>query len=87
MVRELINAGANVNSADEPRIGNTPLADAVDAGALEIVKMLLAAGARPEIKGWMQLSSIDRAGDNAATCANENASEIFALIETFQKNK
>lgn len=61
IVHRLIKAGANVNAHDERMIGNTPLSDNILNCSLEMVSCLIAAGADPTIRGWMQLNANDRA--------------------------
>lgn len=63
MVDVLLAAGADVNAHDERRIGNTPLSDNIRACSFEMAKRLIDAGADPTIRGWMQLSAIDRAAE------------------------
>jgi ankyrin repeat protein len=61
VVRYLIEAGANVN-AHEPRvIGDTTLGAIAGNCSLEMAKLLIAAGADPTIRGWMQLCALDKA--------------------------
>lgn len=50
--RLLIAAGSNVDAHDEQRMGNTALREAVGSGTLEMVELLLRAGADPRIEGW-----------------------------------
>lgn len=57
----LVDAGANVNAHNEPRIGDTALHIAAANGTLEMVEMLLAAGADPTIPGWMARTARDKA--------------------------
>lgn len=59
----LIEAGAEVNAHDESVIGNTPLGEVSATCSLQMAKLLVAAGADPQIRGWMQLSALDRARD------------------------
>jgi ankyrin repeat protein len=61
VVARLISAGANVNAHDERQIGNTPLSDIAGECTFQMPKQLIDAGADPRIKGWMQLSAVDRA--------------------------
>ena len=57
----LLSRGASVDARDEPNVGNPPLSDAVTNGDEEMVRLLLAAGADPDIPGWMTLSPVDHA--------------------------
>lgn len=61
VVDRLLSAGADINAHDERWAGNTPLADSIETMSPEMVRKLLDAGADPTIRGWMQLSAIDRA--------------------------
>ena len=65
VVDRLLRAGANVNANDEGRIGNTPLSDNVGTCSFAMVKRLIDAGADPTIRGWMQLTALDRAKKRA----------------------
>jgi ankyrin repeat protein len=59
----LIRAGADVNAHDERLIGNTPLSDNAKKISFEMAQRLTRAGADPTIRGWMQLSALDRAAE------------------------
>lgn len=61
IARRLLEAGADVNAHDETRIGDTALHHAVEKGTLEMVELLLKAGANPTIKGWMWRTPLDEA--------------------------
>src|SRR6188474_3254511 len=60
VVKELLEAGANVDAQDERVIGDTPLAAAGNC-SLEMAELLIRAGADPARPGWMQLCALDRA--------------------------
>jgi ankyrin repeat protein len=57
----LLRAGAEVDAHDERTIGNTPLGDVAGDCSYEVAERLIAAGADPTVKGWMQLSALDGA--------------------------
>jgi len=59
----LLSVGADPNRHDTSRIGNTPLAEVAKTCTLAMAKLLTDAGADPAIRGWMQLSALDRAED------------------------
>lgn len=61
IVRRLIEAGADVNAHNEPRIGDTALHTAAASGTLEMVTLLLKAGANSTIKGGMWRTPLDEA--------------------------
>ena len=61
IARRLIEAGADVNAHNEPRIGDTALHTAAANGTLGMVDLLLRAGADPTLKGWMWLTPLDSA--------------------------
>ncbi|MEI7669084.1 MAG: ankyrin repeat domain-containing protein [Pseudomonadota bacterium] len=61
IVLYLLEKGANVNSYCEEKIGETPLGLIADKCSYEMAEMLVEWGANPKIKGWMNLTSIDRA--------------------------
>lgn len=63
LVKLLLEAGADVNAHEEARIGNTPLGEIAGNCSLAMARVLIAAGADPTIRGWMQLSALDRARD------------------------
>jgi ankyrin repeat protein len=57
----LIEAGADVNARDEAQIGDTALAAVAGNCSFDMARLLVDAGADPTIRGWMQLSALDRA--------------------------
>lgn len=61
LARRLIEAGSSVNAHNEPKIGDTALYIAAANGTLEMVELLLRAGADPTIRGWMWRTSLDTA--------------------------
>ena len=61
VVRLLLDAGAHVDAQDVTEAGNTALGQVAGYCSLELAKLLVNAGADPAIKGWMQLSALDRA--------------------------
>ncbi len=61
IAKRLIEAGSDVNAHNEPNIGDTALHRAVEKGTVEMVELLLKAGANPTIKGWMWLTPLDKA--------------------------
>jgi ankyrin repeat protein len=81
----ILNAGANVNARHEQTISNTALATAVQERNLSMVELLLEHGADPTIKGWMQLSALDRARDWSADDADAELRRIFDLLNNAAK--
>jgi len=59
--RELIRAGSGVDAHNEKNSGNTALHIAAGDGNVEMVRLLLEAGADPMIQGWMQLTPAQKA--------------------------
>jgi ankyrin repeat protein len=78
-VKLLLAAGAEVNAHDNPRIGNTALNEVAGDGAFETIEVLLAAGADPTIRGWMNLNALDRARNRIRTPA------IYTMLEAAAK--
>jgi ankyrin repeat protein len=74
----LLDAGADVNAIDEPRIGNTPLRDVADECSLAVATFLVNAGADPRIPGWMQLTALDEAADRQ----DEEGRRVYALLKS-----
>lgn len=77
----LIDAGADVNAVNEPRIGNTALREVVGDGDVEVIKTLLQAGADPNIPGWMQLTAIHKAEEQWGNEKSERGREILELLK------
>ncbi len=61
IAQRLIDARADVNAHNEPRIGDTALRIAAENGTLEMVELLAVAGADPTIPGWMARTPLDKA--------------------------
>ena len=66
MVRLLVEAGADINAA-EGFGGNTPLHEAVKKGDVEIVKILVAAGADVHAEGYFDRTPLTLAAEEGAT--------------------
>ena len=60
VVTLLLEHGARIDAQDEARIGNTPLAEVAGKCSLRMAMLLVEAGADPTLRGWMQLSALDR---------------------------
>ena len=76
----LIQQGAMVNAHDEPTIGETPLALAVRRDYPEMVELLLAHGADPDITGWMGNTARMRAQRRT----DEDGKAIAALVQRYR---
>ncbi|CAN5893948.1 hypothetical protein BH11VER1_BH11VER1_01600 [soil metagenome] len=76
VIEVLLQAGADVNAHDESQIGNTPLGEIAGYCSYEIAKILVDNGADPMIKGWMQLSALDRAQDRK----REEGKRVYDLL-------
>lgn len=76
----LIQQGAVVNAHDEPTIGETPLCLAVRRGYPEMVELLLAHGADPDITGWMGHTARMRAERRQ----DEDGKAIAALLQRYR---
>lgn len=75
----LIKAGSNVNAFDEPQIGNTALRDIGDSGSTKMIKLLLEAGADPNIPGWMQITALDLARERVEKSKRPSAEALANL--------
>lgn len=73
----LIDQGADVNANDEVTIGETPLGLAVQRDYPELVELLLANGADPDITGWMANTARMRASRRK----DEDGKKIALLIQ------
>ena len=76
VVDRLLRAGADVNAHDGRWIGNTPLSDNIRSMSLAMAQRLISAGADPTLRGWMQLSALDRAADRT----DDDAVAIVRLL-------
>lgn len=74
----LLRAGAQVNANDDATIGETPLALAVQEESIAMVRLLLEAGADPDIEGWMKQTARSRACSRADTTGQEMCRLISA---------
>jgi ankyrin repeat protein len=59
--RLLIDAGSDVDANDESSAGDSALRWAINERNIEMVDLLLAAGACPTLPGWMQMTALDHA--------------------------
>lgn len=73
VVRYLIDAGADVNADEPTKIITSAVHQAVIDVRPELVAMLLAAGANPDVPGWMWISARDE--------AQKSTPEIRAMID------
>jgi len=80
-VKLLLTAGAHVNARDEARCGNTVLREVVESCGMELVQVLIAAGADPTISGWMQLTAIDKAKERSEKNPGPMAQSILDLLQ------
>jgi ankyrin repeat protein len=83
VVTRSLEVGANVDAHDERWIGNTPLSDNVDQMSFEMARQLMDAGADPTIRGWMQLSALDRAADRTDT----EGKKVLKLLQDAAKSR
>jgi hypothetical protein len=79
----LIRFGADVNAHDESTIGNTPLAEVAGNCSLAVAQKLVAAGADPTIRGWMQLNALDR----AAKRQRGDGQAVYELLRAWSASK
>ena len=78
IIKALIDAGADVNAADEARIGNTPLRSVAAECSLAVAQALVEAGADPRIPGWMGLTALHKAAERQ----DEEGRRVYALLKT-----
>src|SRR5690349_1342363 len=71
-VKSIVEGGGDVNWRLEPS-GLTPLMAAATAGHVEVVRFLLAKGARPEAKDARGMTALDRA-------ARDGHKDVVALL-------
>jgi len=76
----LIDQGAKVNANDEATIGETPLALAVQRDYPEMVELLLANDADPDITGWMANTARMRASRRK----DDDGKKIASLIQKYR---
>jgi putative addiction module component (TIGR02574 family) len=57
----LLRKGADVNARHEPSNGYTPLDGAASTCSLQMARLLVASGADPTVRSWMNLNALDRA--------------------------
>ena len=76
----LLSRGASVDARDEAGLVNPPLSDAVKRGYEPIVHILLAAGANPNISGWMNLTPLDYAERRYAKTPDDMSRRILDAV-------
>ena len=77
----LLDAGADINASDEPRIGNPPVRWAAENGDEAMVRFLLHAGANPLKPGWMQASALDIAKPWKESTRHPELKRIFEMLD------
>ena len=83
-VKFLIQAGANLNAVDTPHIGNSTLREIVEDGKIEVIEILLEAGADPHLPGWMQMTALDKARTQWNNGKSQHAREVLDLLNSKQ---
>lgn len=78
----LLGHGALVNANDEATISETPLALAVQETSVDAVRLLLNAGADPDIVGWMGNTARSRACSRRDATGGEMCRLISASSTT-----
>jgi len=72
----LLEHGADVNAHHEASVGNTPLGDVAGSCSVKMAEFLLKHGADPCIRGWMQLTALDRAKQRK----REEGKRVYELL-------
>ena len=86
LVTVLLESGADVNANEEAQIGNTPLGEIAGYCSLEMARRLIAAGADPTIRGWMQLSALDRAQERKKPEGRKVYELLIAAAKRFKRS-
>lgn len=81
IVEVLLRHGVDVNRHDEATAGNTALRVAVEQCDPLLVKVLLDAGAKPSIAGWMGMNAIDVAEKQFKRDLSSRNKEIVSLLK------
>jgi hypothetical protein len=76
IIQLLLGAGADINAHEESRIGNSPLGEVAGNCSFAVAQTLVAAGADPTIRGWMQLCALDRAKERK----KEEGKRVYELL-------
>lgn len=66
VARELLLAGSDPNAWDEPCVGFTALDQAVLSNRLDLIQLLIDAGADPSIPTWMHMTALQRCKSSEA---------------------
>lgn len=82
VAKYLLSVGADVNSHQEERIGETPLGEVAANCSFEIAELLVKAGANPTIPGWMGITALYSASKRKRV---EGLLVYELLLETAQK--
>jgi ankyrin repeat protein len=77
VIQLLLGAGADINAHDESRIGNSALGEVAGNCPFAVAHALIAAGADPTIRGWMQLCALDRAKERKK---EEEGKRVYELL-------
>lgn len=82
-VQYLIDIGADINANDPDQGANTPLRDVTYEADFETLGLLLKNGADPKIKGWMQLTALDKAIERFEKNKTPENQRILDLVKTY----
>lgn len=82
-VKLLLKLGASVNAHDKMACGNTVLREVVESGSVELIKLLMDAGADPFVPGWMQLTAMDKARERLEIRSDLESRMILNLLQAY----
>ena len=83
VVEYLLSVGADVNSHDEDKIGETPLGQVAANCSFQLAQKLISAGANPTIRGWMWITALDRASERK----KPEGRKVYELLLSTAKRK
>ncbi len=78
VIKLLLQAGADINSHEKDKNGETPLGEVADKCSLKMARTLIDAGANPTVLGWMHITALHRASKRT----KDEGKKVYQLLQS-----